>query len=185
MFRVIALTMFLFILEISGQTHSKEYWNVIADDSKAIVAGIVEEDYRVIRPERFKPNPDGSYPTDDEIYVGIVFRVRVAEKLKGKIKTEKIGKNKYVNVFLSGAYPTLGISDPKIFKGKEYVLFLEPNNNEELKEKQTIEFRQNGKTVSIPFDYKTSYLVVQGFRGAVEIKTNKEKLIKEIKEALD
>jgi hypothetical protein len=189
MVKVFVLTMFLFTLEISAQTHSREYWKVLADDSQAVVVGIVEEDYRVIRPEKYKPNPDGSSPTDAEIYIGRVFRVRVLEKLKGKIKTEKIGKNKYVNIFLSGANPTLGISAPRIFKGEEYVLFLELNKIEELdeklKEKQTIEFSQKSEIISIPFDYKTSYSVVRGFHGAVEIKTDEKRLIKEIKRAID
>ena len=189
MIRVFALTIFLFIffaLELSGQIHSKEYWKMMADDSKAIVVGTVEEDYRVIRPDKFKPNPDGSSPTDDEIYLGRVFRVKVTEKLKGKIKTKKIVENKYVNIFLFGAHPTLGIGSPSIFKGKENVFFLEPNSNKKLEGIGTIDFnKQNYDIITKPFDYKSSYTVVDGFRGSMEIKTNKENLIKEVKRAID
>ncbi len=114
----------------------------------------------------------------------MVFRVKVTETLKGKIKTEKIGENKYANIFLYGAYAILGLSDPKLFKGNEYVLFLEPNNDKKLEGIGTIEFnKQNYGIITKPFDYKSSYLVVDGFRGAVEIKTDKNKLIKEIKKS--
>ena len=187
MLQKVAVTILLIsflALEFVGQIHSKEYWKEIADDSKAIVVGIVEEDYRVIRPEKFKPNPDGSHPGDREIYVGMVFRVKMTEKIKGNVKTKKIGANKYVNVFVPGAYPGLGTSDPKIFKGKEYVLFLEPNNDKELEGKATVEFRLNTEIIITPFDYRKSYLVVHGFRGTVGIKGDREKLIKEIKQAI-
>jgi len=184
MIRIVALTMFLsifFTLETSGQTFPKEYWKEIADDSKLIIVGTVEEYYRVIRPEKFKLNPDGSSPSEREIYVGRVFRVKITETLKGKIKTEKIGENKYTNIFLYWVSGVPSFAEPTLFNGKEYVLFLEPNNDKELEGKETIDFRPKNEIVTKPFDYKSSYVVVDGFRGAVVIKTNKKKLIKEIK----
>lgn len=187
MARIIALTMFLFIfftLETLGQTFPKEYWKEIADDSKVIIVGTVEEDYRIIRPEKFKLNPDGSHPTEREIYVGMVFRVKITEMLKGKIKTEKVGENKYANIFLYWVSGVPAMSDPILFNGKEYVLFLEPNNDKELEGKETIEFIPNNEVIRKPFDNKSSYVVVHGFRGAVTIKNNKKKLIKEIKKAI-
>jgi len=110
-------------LKVLGQTSPKEYWEEIADDSKVIIVGTVEEEYRVIRPEKFKPNPDGSSPSDMEIYVGMVFRVKVTEILKGKTKMEKVGEGKYTNIFLYRTNGIPGLGDPKIFKGKNYVLF--------------------------------------------------------------
>ncbi len=181
---VIAILLIGFLsLEVLGQTFPREYWKEIVDASKVIIVGTVEEEYRVIRPEKFKPNPDGSSPSDMEIYVGMVFRVKVTKKLKGKIKTEKVGEGKYTNIFLYGTNGIPGLGDPKIFKGKEYVLFLEPNNDEELEGKETIEFKPNNEIITKPFDYKSSYVVVEGFRGAVEIKSDKDKLIKEIKDS--
>ncbi|HEX8607395.1 MAG TPA: hypothetical protein VF679_02005 [Pedobacter sp.] len=100
--RVIVITSFIIFvtLSVSGQSASKEYWKEIADDSEVIIVGTVEEGYQVIRPEKFGLNPDGSSPTESETYVGRVFRVKVTKKLKGKIKTENIGENKYTNIFL-------------------------------------------------------------------------------------
>lgn len=78
------------------------------------------------------------------------------------------------------------ISDPILLKGKDYVFFLKPNNGEELKGKEMVEFKPNNEIVRKPFDYKSSYLVVDGFRGAVPIKPEKNyKLLKEIKRAID
>lgn len=187
-FIIIIFLFSFFTLVLSGQTLSKkelkEYWKEIADDSKVVVVGTAEEYYRVIRPEKFKLNPDGSSPTEREIYVGMVFRVKITETLKGKIKTEKIGENKYANIFLYWVTGVPSFAEPKLFKGKEYVLFLETNNDKELESKETIEFKPNSEVIRNPFDYKSSYIIVHGFRGAVEIKTDKKKLIKEIKKAL-
>lgn len=183
---VISFVIFIF-LEVSGQSVTKEYWEELADHSKVVIVGTAEDDYMVIRPEKFTLNPDGSAPSESEIYVGRVFRVKVKKKLKGKIKTEKIGENGYINVFLYWISGVPGIGDPTILKGKEYVLFLKPNDDEELEEgKETIKFKPNSKNVRKPFDYKSSYLVVDGFRGAVTIKPDKNnKLLKEIKRAID
>ncbi len=170
-------------LGVLGQSLPKEYWKELTDHSKVVAIGTVEEVYRVIRPEKFKLNPDGSSPTESEIYAGRVFRVKITETLKGKIKTEKVGENKYANIFLYWISGVPSFSDPKLFKGKEYVLFLEPNNDKELEGKETIEYRPDGKIIRNPFDYKSSYVVVDGFRGAVTVKVDKNKLIKEIKES--
>ncbi|MDQ6786562.1 MAG: hypothetical protein M3033_07050 [Acidobacteriota bacterium] len=182
---VIAILLIGFLsLEVLGQTFPREYWKELADHSKVIIVGTVEDEHRVGRPEKLKLSPDNPNPSERDIYVGMVFRVKVTETLKGKIKTEKIGENKYANIFLYGAYAILGLSDPKLFKGNEYVLFLEPNNDKKLEGIGTIEFnKQNYGIITKPFDYKSSYLVVDGFRGAVEIKTDKNKLIKEIKKS--
>ena len=92
---IVTILFILFItLGVSGQyPFYKEYWEELADRSKIIVVGTAEEHYRVIRPEKFKLNPDGSSPTEREIYVGMVFRVKITETLKGKIKTKKVGEN--------------------------------------------------------------------------------------------
>ena len=174
-----------FTLGVSGQSASKEYWKEIADDSEVIIVGTVEEYYRVIRPEKFGLNPDGSSPTERETYVGSMFRVKVTKKLKGKIKTENIGENKYTNIFLYWISGVPGLHEPRLLKGKEYVLFLVPNNDKELEGKETIEFRPKSERIRKPFDYKSSYLIAGGFSGGtVEIRTDKNKLIKEIKRAL-
>ena len=86
-------------LGVFGQTPSRGYWKEIANESKFIVVGTVGEDYKIIRPEKFKPNPDGSSPSQEEIYVGRIFRVKVTKNIKGKIKAEKDGNDKYINVF--------------------------------------------------------------------------------------
>lgn len=187
MIRIVVLTMFLFIfftLETSGQTFPKEYWKKLADHSKLVVVGTAEEYYLVGRPEKLKLSPDNPNPSQRDIYMGRVFRVRITETLKGKIKTEKIGENKYANIFLYWIDGVPAMGDPVLLKGKEYVLFLEPNNDKELEGKGTIEFNKlNYEIITKPFDYKTSYVVVDGFSGAVKIKTDKNKLIKEIKDS--
>ena len=188
MLQRIATTIFLlsFItLEVVGQTFPREYWKVLADHSKVIIAGTVEEDYRVGRPEKLKLSPDNPNPSQRDIYMGRVFRVKITEILKGKIKMEKIGEDKFANVFLYWIGGVPGMGDPILFNGKDYVLFLEPNTDKELEGKGTIEFnKSNYDIITKPFDYKSSYVIVDGFRGAVGIKTDKKKLIKEIKRAL-
>ena len=171
-------------LGVFGQTPSRGYWKEIANESKFIVVGTVGEDYRIIRPEKFKPNPDGSSPSQEEIYVGRIFRVKVTKSIKGKIKAEKDGKDKYINVFTYWVSGTGSLSDAKMFKGQEYILFLEPNNEKDLEGKETVDFKPS-EIIRRPFDNKSSYVVVQNFRGVVPTNNNKEKLIKEIKKAMD
>lgn len=191
--RIVAVISFIVLitLGVSGQASSKKYWEEkaywkeIVNDSKLIIVGTVEENYRVIRPEKYQLNPDGSAPTEEEIYVGRVFRVKVTGILKSEKKEKKNIENKYTNVFLYwiGGVPSL--SEPIILKGMEYVLFLKPNDDKELEGKATIEFSPNRKRITKPFDYKSSYLVIHGRRGAVEMNNNKDKLIKEIKKAMN
>lgn len=171
-------------LGVFGQTPSRGYWKEIANESKFIVVGTVGEDYRIIRPEKFKLNPDGSSPSQEEIYVGRIFRVKVTKSIKGKIKAEKDGNDKYINVFTYWVSGTGSLSDAKMFKGEEYILFLEPNNEKDLEGKETVEFKPN-EIIRKPFDNKSSYVVVQNFRGVIPANNNKEKLIKEIKNVLD
>lgn len=171
-------------LGVLGQTFSEKYWKELADHSKVIIVGTVEEEHRVGRPEKLKLSPDNPNPSERDIYVGMVFRLKITDTLKGKIKAEKDRDNKYIYVFTYWATGTPSWSDPIIFKGKEYVLFLEPNNDKKLEGIGTIEFKKpNYEIITKPFDYKSSYLVVDGFTGAVEIKGDKKKLIKEIKKS--
>jgi hypothetical protein len=94
----------------------KEYWKELADHSKVIIVGNVEEEHRVGRPEKLKLSPDNPNPSERDIYVGMVFRVKVTETLKGKIKAEKDRDNKYVYVFTYWATGTPSWSDPIIFR---------------------------------------------------------------------
>lgn len=174
-----------FTLEPLGQTFPKVYWKELAEDSKVIVVGTAEE-YRLVgRPEKLILSTDNPNPNDRDIYTGRVFRVKITETLKGKIKTEKVGESMYANVFLYWVSGVPAMGDPVLLKGNEYVLFLEPNNDKGLEGKGTIEFgKLNYEIITKPFDYKSSYIVVEGFTGAVRIKTDKKKLIKEIKRAI-
>jgi hypothetical protein len=181
----------LITLGVSGQVSSKKYWEEKAywkervNDSKLIIVGTVEEDYQmIIRPEKYQLNPDGSAPTEEEMYVGRIFRVKVTGILKSEKKVKKSIENKYVNIFLYWIGGVPSQSEPIILKGMEYVLFLKPNDDKELEGKATIEFSPNRKRIIKPFDYKSSYLVIHGRRGAVELKGNEDKLIKAIKKSL-
>ena len=181
---VVAILLISFItFGVFGQTPSRGYWKEIANESKFIVVGTVGEDYQIIRPEKFKPNPDGSSPSQEEIYVGRIFQVKVTKELKGKINAEKVGNDKYINVFTYWVSGTGYLSDAKMFQGKEYIFFLEPNNEKDMEGKETVEFKPN-EIIRRPFDNKSSYVVVQNFRGVVPTNNNKEKLIKEIKRAI-
>lgn len=182
----------LITLGVSGQVSSKKYWEEKAywkervNDSKFIIVGTIEEDYQMIgRPEKLKLSPDNPNPSEKDIYVGRVFRVKVTGIIKGEKKGEKNIENKYVNVFLYWIGGVPSQSEPIILKGMEYVLFLKPNDDKELEGKGTIEFsKPNYDIITKPFDYKSSYLVIHGRRGAVELKGNEDKLIKAIKKSL-
>lgn len=92
----------LFIVGISGQTFSKEYWKEIARNSDVVVIGVVEKRLKLIRPEKYKPNPDGSTPSEREFTVGEFFQVRVTKKLRGKILVEKEEDKKHLFIFDAG-----------------------------------------------------------------------------------
>jgi hypothetical protein len=158
-FAVTILLVSFLSLEILGQTFSREYWKELADNSKVIIVGNVEEVHQVGRPEKFKLTPDNPNPSQRDLYVGKVFRVKITETLKGKIKTEKVGEDKFANIFLYWIGGVPGLSDPKLFKGEEYVLFLVPNNDKELEGKGTIEFSPSYEIITKPFDYKSSYVI--------------------------
>lgn len=82
---VVAILLISFTtLGVFGHTPSRGYWKEIANESQFIVVGTVGEDYKIIRPEKFKPNPDGSSPIQEEIYVGRIFRVKVTKNIKDK-----------------------------------------------------------------------------------------------------
>ncbi|HEX9927873.1 MAG TPA: hypothetical protein VGB02_04920 [Pyrinomonadaceae bacterium] len=188
MVKAIILALFVFtfsILELRGQTYPREYWKEIADKSKTVIVGTVEKSYLVIRPEKYKPNPDGSNRSPREFIVGEIYRVKLSKKLKGKVKREKDGRDEYVHVFLlGGGLGIPGIGDPVLIPEHEYVLFLEPSScNEELKGKEIIEYRPQSVIIRKPFSCELSYSVVDGFRGAVKIKADRETLIKEIKKS--
>ncbi len=187
MLQKIAITILLISflsLEVLGQRYPKEYWKELSDHSKVIIVGTVEEAHEVGRPEKFKLTPDNPNPSQTDLYVGRVFRVKVTEKLKGKIKTEKIGENKYANIFLYWVGANPGLGAPILFKGNEYVLFLTPNDDKQLEGTGTIEFnKSNYDIITKPFDYKTSYLIVGGFRGTAIIKKDRGKLIRKIKKS--
>lgn len=187
MIRKIIITIFLvslFNLRISAQTFSKEYWKEIAANSDAVVIGVVEERLKLIRPEKYKPNSDGSIPSDREFTVGELFRVKVTQKLKGKIRGEKEEKNKYIYIFIPYG---MGLHNPGnlLLESEEYVFFLEPNMNEkEFIGLETVEFRPNADSIRKAFEMKSTYLIVYGQGGIVQIKADKAKLIKEIKNAM-
>ena len=85
---------------------------MLADHSKVIIAGTVEEDYRVGRPEKLKLSPDNPNPSERDIYMGRVFRVKITKTLKGKIKTEKIGEDRFANIFLYWVNGVPAMGDP-------------------------------------------------------------------------
>jgi hypothetical protein len=168
--KVVAVVSFIVLitLGVSGQASSKkyweekEYWKEIVNDSKLIIVGTVEEDYQMIgRPEKLKLSPDNPNPSEIDIYVGRVFRVKVTGILKSEKKVKKNIENKYVNVFLYWIGGVPSQSEPIILKGMEYVLFLKPNDDKELEGKGTIEFsKPNYDIITKPFDYKSSYLLM-------------------------
>ncbi len=186
MIRIVALTILLFnffTLEVLGQTFPKEYWKEIVDDSKTIITGTVDESFQVIRPENYKPNPGTSDRNPRDFIIGELFRIKKSKKLKGKVKKVKDDKNEYVYIFvLGGGLGIPGIGDPVLLPKREYVFFLSPTIcGEDLKGKETIDYKLQSEIIRKPFDCELSYSIVHSFRGAVEIKTNKEKLIEEIK----
>ncbi|HYO06722.1 MAG TPA: hypothetical protein VER14_07045, partial [Phototrophicaceae bacterium] len=71
-FRVLILVVFLtsfLVIEIPGQTFSKEYWKEIAEDSDAVIIGTVEKRLQLIRPECYKSNPDSNCINPKEFIV--------------------------------------------------------------------------------------------------------------------
>lgn len=181
---IIVFTHF-FSLEILAQTATEEHWKELNGRSETIIVGVVEDSYQVIRPEKYKPNPGSSYRDPREFIVGELFRIKMGKKLKGKVKESKDGKDEYVYIFiLGGGLGVPGIGDPVLFPKREYVFFLNPDNNEkELAGTEVIEYKPNNELIRRIFNYKSSYNIIR-FGGAVEIKTDKNKLIKEIKKAI-
>lgn len=66
--KIIAVILFITFISLGvlGQSLPKEYWKEIADQSNVVVVGTAEDVYRVIRPEKFKLNADGSAPTESD-----------------------------------------------------------------------------------------------------------------------
>ena len=181
---VVILSSF-FVIEIPGQTFSKEYWKEIAEDSDAVIIGTVEKRQQIIRPENFKPKPDGSNRDPKEFIVGELFQVRITKRFKGKVISVKKGDEKYLYIFDAGGN---GLHDVglRLIKGKEFVFFLKQNTDaSKFVGLETIEYKPNSQNIRAGFEPKPIYTVVYGTRGIVQIKPDNNKLVKEIKEAID
>ncbi len=167
-----------------GQTSQKRNWRDIADNSKTIIVGIIEKRSELIRPEKYKQKPDGSFPNDREFMVGELFQVKVTKTLKGEIRGEKGGNNEFLYIFTPGG-TSVHATGNLLIERKEYIFFLEPNKNEEeFSRLETIEYKSKSDAIRKPFDAKPTYLLVYNSSGIVQIKNDRNKLIKEIKRAI-
>lgn len=188
MIQKIITIIFLFffpIAEFSGQTFSKEYWKEIAEDSDAVILGTVEKRLQLIRPECYKSNPDSNCINPKEFIVGEIFQVKFTKRLKGKIISIKEGNEKYLYIFDAGGYGLHNVG-MRLIKGKEFLFFLKQNtDNSKFVGLETIEYKPNSQSIRAPFEAKPIYTVVYGTRGIVQIKPDNNKLVKEIKEAID
>lgn len=170
--------------EVLGQIAQERNWKDMVNNSKIIIVGTVEKRLKLIRPEKYKLKSDGSSPNDREFTVGELFRVRVTKKLKGKTLIEKEENSGFLYIFTPGG-TSIHDTGNLLIEGKEYIFFLEPNKNEkEFLKLETIEYKPKSDSIRKPFEPKPTYLIVYDSSGVVQIKTNKEKLIKEIKRAL-
>ncbi len=188
MIQKIVTIVFLFFFsstEFSGQTFSKEYWKEIAEASDVVIIGTVEKRMQIIRPENYKPKPDGGSRDPKEFIVGELFRVRINKRLKGKIISEKEADEKYINIFDAGGN---GLHDVglRLVKGKEFIFFLKQNNDaSKFVGLETVEYKPYSRSIRATFEPKPIYMVVYGTRGIVQIKPDNNKLIKGIKEVID
>lgn len=186
MFRTMVLVDILLLCSFGfAQSPSRPEWRVLADDSTVILVGVVVGESQVVRRDQMitteKPLPDGKVIVElanpSRYVVGRIFRLRVDELIKnnGKIKTSET-----VNIFLPGWISTEGTGT---FAEKQRdLVFLSP-----LKEKNkefagtTIYRPGRSRTSGASFIAASSYVLVQGENGKVEITEKTRKSIDEVK----
>jgi len=172
------------------QSPGSPSWDALAQKSSSIVVATVESRAWVIHPEKMasrqKPLPDGKIeveiPNPRDYIVGSLYRVRVEQTLK---KDQRVRASTTVNIFVPGFMASAHSSAPLV-EGKKYLLFLEPIKVEGNAFSGT-RVQRPGAIVGSKedFDPKSSFVVVQGGNGAIEINEDNVKVIDQVKAVLN
>lgn len=169
------------------QSPSPPSWDILANESNAIIVGVVEKTSSVIRRDKMvstsKPLPNGNIrvelPDPRNYVVGHVVQIRVEEILKndGKVKTKGI-----VSIYLPGWFPMEG--QPSFVEKERYLVFLSPFKADSQNFEGTTIFQPNPSVKDQSFSPASKYVVVRDGGGAVNL-TSRNDVLNEVKTVLN
>lgn len=156
---------------------SNENLKSLIANSDAIVVGIVEKSFDVIRPEELKPRTEEKsntivLPNPQNYLVGRIFRIKVNEVLK-KDENKTVD---YLDVFVPGSFWKKG--DPLLIEGQEYVFFLKEFQDENGSYANVAVLQTNNEQVA--FNPSSYYSILRGEKGIVEIKSGESSIVQKI-----
>jgi len=189
---VLAALLFLSLLVVfstaTGQSLALPPWDVLAEESTAVVVGdVVEAQLWVIDPDKkakAEVTPEGkpTLPNPEVYLLGILGRVRIGEIIKGG---GKLRAGDTIGVLTFG-YIANDKADP-VLKGKKYVLFLRPLETED-KGFAAAVVERYGPPGSVAtrakFDPKDCYTPVREGFGQVILRPDRKQILEDIKQAI-
>lgn len=164
---------------------SHREWSVLARQSTNIVVCVVEEELWVVRPGKMatgtKQLPDGTIlmelPKPSDYLIGRVIRVRTVEVLKEDPQSKA---RDVIDIFVPGTFH--GESSPLFERNKKYLVFLTRIKDTSKKYADTVVCISGSPSVQQgKFDAESSYSVVWGKYGMVNVTPENNRLVEEIK----
>jgi hypothetical protein len=182
------LCLFVALPNLSGQSLPLPPWEVLAEESPAVVVGHVDEDQLwVIDPvkkAKAEITPDGkpTLPNPDAYLLGILGRVRISEIIKGGASL-RVGDT--IGVLTYG-YVANDKPDP-VLRGKKYLLFLRPlqTDNKDFRGAVVERYGPPGSVATrTKFDPKGCYTPVRGGFGQVILRPDRMRVLEDIKQGI-
>lgn len=162
--------------------------SVLTNESSVVIVGVVEKTSWVVRRDKMVSTverlPDGKQrvgiPKPEDYVVGDLARIRVHEVLKndGRVKTKGI-----VAVFVHGCCHTEGV--PAFVEKGRYLVFLSPLKDSSQTFAGTTVFQSMNASKEARFDPSSKYVVVGNDSGAINLTSQNNNVINEVKALLN
>jgi hypothetical protein len=157
-------------------------WKDLVKESTAIVVGTIVGTSEVVRADKI-PKDSGAgidagvtLPASDELQLGKVFYLRVAELVKAS-KGIKVGKT--VTIFKPGWHKD---GDPTFELNRRYLIFLRPAETDpKTFASAVVEPRQNARKEKVRFNAESSYSVTFGEDGVVRLTGKNRSVVAEVR----
>lgn len=181
----------VFVICLIGitQTLGPPGWDVLTQESSAIVVGVVEGKSWVVRKDRMSSSgkvlPDGTVegnlPNPRDFVVGSLYQLRVEQVLK---RNKKVTTASRVEIFVPGYMA--GHGAPIFLEGKKYLVFVRPLDPEGDTFDGTFIYKPGigASEKMVQFRSESKYAFVRGEHGSIGITEKNVRIIDEVKAAL-
>lgn len=178
---------------MSGETTEKnlkvetDNWKQLAENSRLIVMGRVEETLNVVNEKKLyekRVSSDGTVPLPNlrEGVKGILVRFRVEEVIYSK-RDRKIDEP--INIYVKdGYFPATDTDIPIFASDKKYLVFLSPlGETDDVKEAVVIQPLDSSKG-GFNFDYKSTFKVTENTHGYFNLTKANEYIVDEVRNSV-